>query len=486
MQTNFGWNFDNTYSRLPKFFFAHTEPTPVSSPSLVIVNEELATFLGLDANALQSKSGTSILAGNTRPKGGLPLTQAYAGHQFGHFTMLGDGRAILLGEQITPNKMRYDLQLKGSGPTPYSRSGDGRATLGPMLREYLISEAMFALGIPTTRGLAVVTTGENIQRETLLPGAILARVATSHLRVGTFQYAAHLGSKENLQILADYAIRRHYPHVANDTNKYQAFLREVIQLQARLISQWMLVGFIHGVMNTDNMTISGETIDYGPCAFMDNFDPATVFSSIDRNGRYAYANQPQIAGWNLARLADTLLPLLAPDQEQAVEIAEEELKQFSKLYDQYYLAGMGAKLGFLKQENEDKDLVRNLLQLMAQYQADYTNTFLELTWDKQNEHDLTRSPDFIAWKGRWQTRLQKNAEPWIVTQERMKQNNPAIIPRNYRVENVLKSAMEKEDYAPFEEFLTLLKKPFDHSEKQAQYNKPPMPSNIPYRTFCGT
>ncbi|MFL6560965.1 MAG: protein adenylyltransferase SelO, partial [Bacillus sp. (in: firmicutes)] len=326
------WNFDNSYARLPDTFFASTDPTPVRSPKLIIFNYSLAHSLGLNTQELESENGVAVFAGNRIPDGAKPLAQAYAGHQFGHFTKLGDGRAILLGEQITPKGERFDIQLKGPGRTPYSRGGDGRASLGPMLREYIISEAMHALGIPTTRSLAVVTTGEPVFRETALPGAILTRVAASHLRVGTFQYGAKWGTIEELRALADYTLKRHYPDVDMDENRYLSLLQEVIKRQAALIAKWQLVGFIHGVMNTDNMTISGETIDYGPCAFMDNYDPATVFSSIDTQGRYAYGNQPYIAGWNLARFAETLLPLLHDNQEHAVKLAQDEISNFMELY----------------------------------------------------------------------------------------------------------------------------------------------------------
>jgi uncharacterized protein YdiU (UPF0061 family) len=325
MENHFGFNLDNSYSRLPASFFSYLDPTPVPAPEAVCINDKLATSLGLDGQALRQDDGVAILAGNQNPPGGVPLAQAYAGHQFGHFTMLGDGRAILIGEQVTPSGQRYDLQLKGSGRTPYSRGGDGKSTLGPMLREYIISEAMYAMKIPTARSLAVVTTGEKIQRETLLPGAVLTRVAASHLRVGTFQYVAGRGSEKELRLLADYAIERHFPGAKAETNWYIRFLKEVIDAQASLVAQWMLVGFVHGVMNTDNMAISGETIDYGPCAFMDTFDPSTVFSSIDHHGRYAYANQPTIAAWNLARLAESLLPLLDPDPETARKIGQHEV-----------------------------------------------------------------------------------------------------------------------------------------------------------------
>ncbi len=340
-----GWNLDNSYARLPKMFFTRLDPTPVRSPKLIILNYPLATSLGLNVQALQSKDGVAVLAGNRIPEGALPLAQAYAGHQFGHFAMLGDGRALLLGEQITPRGERFDIQLKGSGRTPYSRGGDGRAALGPMLREYIISEAMHGLGIATTRSLAVVTTGESVIRETVLPGAMLTRVAASHLRVGTFQYVSKWGTIEDLRVLADYTLQRHFPDVEADDSRYLLLLREVIKRQAALIAKWQLVGFIHGVMNTDNMALSGETIDYGPCAFMDAYDPATVFSSIDSGGRYAYGNQPHIAGWNLARFAETLLPLLHSDQTQAIKLAQDAVSGFAELYHRNWLAGNASETG---------------------------------------------------------------------------------------------------------------------------------------------
>ncbi len=377
-----GWNFDNSYVSLPQSLFTNYQPTPVRSPKLAILNDSLATSLGLNVQALQSEEGVATLAGNQVPDGAFPLAQAYAGHQFGHFTMLGDGRALLIGEHITPRGERVDIQLKGSGRTPYSRGGDGRAALGPMLREYMISEAMHALGIPTTRSLAVVTTGESVIRETALPGAILTRVAVSHIRVGTFQYASKWGTAEDLRALADYTLQRHYPDADAAENRYLSLFQEVIKRQAELIAKWQLVGFIHGVMNTDNMAISGETIDYGPCAFMDTYDPATVFSSIDAQGRYAYGNQPQIAGWNLARFAEALLPLLHDQQEEALKLAEDAILEFPKLYESNWLAGMRAKLGIFNEEEQDEALIEDLLSLMQEHHADYTNTFRALTFDK--------------------------------------------------------------------------------------------------------
>lgn len=481
-----GWNLDNSYAHLPKLFFSRLNPAPVRSPELIFFNYSLATSLGLDVRELSSDDGVAILAGNRIPEGALPIAQAYAGHQFGYFTMLGDGRALLLGEQITPLGKRVDIQLKGSGRTPYSRGGDGRAVLGPMLREYVISEAMHALGIPTTRSLAVVTTGEWVTRETELPGAILTRVASSHLRVGTFQFAAKWGTVEELRNLADYAINRHFPDIEADENRYLSLLQEVIKHQAELISKWQMVGFIHGVMNTDNMTISGETIDYGPCAFMDAYDPATVFSSIDIQGRYAYGNQPDIAGWNLARFAETLLPLLHVDQKQALKLAQDAISGFTEMYRRNWLAGMKAKMGIFNEEPEDESLVENLLSLMQKYHADYTNTFLALTFDTQPETDLFNVPEFTRWHELWQARLGRQPESKDSSKELMRNSNPALIPRNHRVEEALEAAVEHGDYSVMEQFLDVLSNPYEHSPKQAEYSKLPESSTCPYRTFCGT
>ena len=481
-----GWNFDNSYARLPKSFFTSHNPTPVRAPKLIILNEPLAASLGLNVEELQSEDGVAVFAGNRIPEGASPLAQAYAGHQFGHFTMLGDGRAVLLGEQITSSGERVDIQLKGPGRTPYSRGGDGRAALGPMLREYITSEAMHALGIPTTRSLAVVTTGEAVIRETALPGAILTRVAASHLRVGTFQYVAKWGSDEELQILADYTIKRHYPDIEADENRYLLLLQEVIKRQAALIAKWQLVGFIHGVMNTDNMTISGETIDYGPCAFMDAYDPETVFSSIDRQGRYAYGNQPYMAGWNLARFAETLLPLLHDKQEQAVELAQDAISNFSKIYQANWLEGMRAKLGIFNEEIEDESLINDLLTLMEKNKADYTNTFRALTYDKLEETDLFGIPEFSQWHELWQARLSRQEESKASVQQLMGNSNPAVIPRNHRVEEALEAAVEQGDYSVMERLLNVLSKPYAYTPEKKDYCTLPAPSNQPYRTFCGT
>lgn len=483
-----GWNFDNSYARLPESVFTRQNPTPVSSPKLIVVNRPLAASLGLNIEALQSDDGVEIFAGNRIPEGAEPLAQAYAGHQFGHFNMLGDGRALLLGEQITPQGERFDIQLKGSGATPYSRRGDGRAALGPMLREYIISEAMHALGIATTRSLAVVTTGESIYRETELPGAILTRVAASHLRVGTFQYAAQWGTAETLRTLADYTLHRHYQEADTDENRYLLLLREVIKRQAALIAKWQLVGFIHGVMNTDNMALSGETIDYGPCAFMDAYDPATVFSSIDMHGRYAYGNQPQIAVWNLARFAETLLPLLHADEEQAIKLAEEALSEFIESFHNNWLAGMRAKLGLFNEEEQDETLIKRLLDLMQKHRADYTNTFRALTLDKTGDSDiiLFGTEDFAQWREQWQARLGRQQEAEAASQQLMRNHNPAVIPRNHRVEEALEAAVKQGDYSVMERLLAVLSQPYAYSPEQADYTSLPEPSTGPYRTFCGT
>lgn len=481
-----GWNFDNSYANLPKSFFTSVKLNPVSSPKLIILNDSLAASLGLNIQAIKSEDGVAALSGNQIPEGALPLAQAYAGHQFGHFTMLGDGRAMLLGEQITPQGERVDIQLKGSGRTPYSRGGDGRASLGPMLREYIISEAMHALGIPTTRSLAVVTTGEPVIRETELPGAILTRVAASHLRFGTFQYIAKWGSVEELRALADYALKRHFPDVDEDESRYLSLLREVIKRHAMLISKWQLVGFIHGVMNTDNMTINGETIDYGPCAFMDAYDPETVFSSIDIQGRYAYGNQPYIAGWNLARFAETLLPLLHTDQEQAVQLAQDEISNFIEMYRRNWLAGMRGKLGLFNEEIQDEALINDLLNLMQKHRADYTNTFLALTFDKAEGTMLFGTEEFAEWHKLWQDRLGRQEEPKTNSQQLMRSSNPAVIPRNHRVEEALDAAVKQGDYRVMERLLGVLSSPYAHSSEQAEYCTLPPESSSSYKTFCGT
>nr|WP_295970336.1 YdiU family protein [uncultured Bacillus sp.] len=485
-QRRTGWSFDNSYARLPESFYSKLNPIPVKSPKLIIFNEPLAELLGLNIQSFQEEAGTAVLAGNRIPEGAFPLAQAYAGHQFGHFSMLGDGRAILLGEQMTPQGNRVDIQLKGSGRTPYSRGGDGRAALGPMLREYIISETMYALGIPTTRSLAVVTTGESIEREVLLPGAVLTRIAASHIRVGTFQYAANWGTKKELKILADYTIRRHYPELEDEERIYLSLLKEVIKRQASLMAKWQLVGFIHGVMNTDNMAISGETIDYGPCAFMDIYDPATVFSSIDRQGRYAYRNQPYIGGWNLARFAESLLPLLHENEKKAIEIAEDALSEYMEYFQSYWLAGMRAKLGLFNKEPEDASLIENLLNMMQKYRSDFTNTFRAFTFEKAEKPSMFDYPEFAKWHKQWVTRRERQQETKESSQQLMLSSNPAVIPRNHRVEEALKAAVEEDDLSVMEKLLHVLSEPFAYTPEQGEYCTPPEPTDIPYRTFCGT
>lgn len=484
-----GWNFDNSYARLPEKLYSKQAPVPVSAPELAVLNDKLAASLGLNAEALRSADGVAVLAGNEVPSGALPLAQAYAGHQFGHFTMLGDGRAILLGEQVTPQGERFDIQLKGAGRTAFSRGGDGRAALGPMLREYMISEGMHGLGIPTTRSLAVVTTGEPVYRETELPGAILTRVAASHIRVGTFQYTSRWGTAEDLRALVEYALKRHYPAAADaeaEGNRALLLLREVMKRQGRLIAQWQLVGFIHGVMNTDNMAISGETIDYGPCAFMDTYDMETVFSSIDRQGRYAYGNQPYIAAWNLARLAEALLPVLHDDEEQAVKLAEDEIRQFTDIFHRHWNAGMREKLGLFGEESEDELLAKDLLVLMQEKKTDYTNTFRALTMGKPEETGLTCEAEFGQWLERWQARRGRQQESEEASRELMRSNNPAVIPRNHRVEAALEAAVERDDYSVMEKLLSALSNPYAYSPEQEEYARLQEGAEQPYRTFCGT
>lgn len=484
--THTGWQLDNSYSRLPEIFYSRFSVNPVPAPKLVIFNEKLAATLGLDSDELTSEDGIAILAGNAVPKGTIPLAQAYAGHQFGNFTMLGDGRALLIGEQLTPTGKRLDIQLKGSGRTPYSRGGDGRAALKPMLREYLISEAMHGLGIPTTRSLAVVETGETVRRETILPGAIMTRIADSHLRVGTFQYAARFGTKEDVKALADYAVERHFSYIQDVPNPYLALFQEVIKRQAALIAKWQLTGFIHGVMNTDNMAISGETIDYGPCAFMDSFDPKTVFSSIDAQGRYAYGNQPMIAGWNLARFGESLLPLLHDTPEEAIEIAQTELSNYVGQFESHWLNGMRRKLGLFNEESEDAALVEELLNLMHANAADYTNTFRALTFDKLQGSELFTAPQFTEWHSAWQTRLYRQEESVEAIHQLMRDSNPAVIARNHRVEEALEAAELRGDYSILHQLLAVLANPYAHSPEQETYTQPPGPTSGFYQTFCGT
>lgn len=480
-----GFNFENTYANLPEMFFTKKGPSHVKAPSLVKLNSSLAKELGLNIDALKCNEGIEILSGNKIPEGSIPLAQAYAGHQFGHFTLLGDGRALLLGEHITPKGERFDIQLKGSGRTPYSRGGDGKAALGPMLREYIISEAMHALNIPTTRSLAVTKTGEAVIRETYLKGAVLTRIASSHIRVGTFQYARNWGTVEDVKKLADYTLERHFKEIKDEENPYLYLLKEVIKRQAELIAKWQLVGFIHGVMNTDNMTISGETIDYGPCAFMDTYDPETVFSSIDIYGRYAYKNQPNMAVWNLARFAETLLPLLSTDKDESINLAEDALAEFGVIFKNNWTSGMRAKLGIFNEEDEDEELITNLLNIMQKYKADYTNTFIALTIDELNGLEIFNSEEFKEWYEMWQERLLRQDESKDLSNKLMKSSNPAVIPRNHRVEEALEAA-EKGDYNVMDKLLDVLINPFEYSKAQEEYTKLPKPSSCKYKTYCGT
>jgi len=475
--SNNGWNIEHTYALLPKIFYRNQNPTPAPAPKMVIFNENLAEILGLDSEKL--KISPEIFAGSTLPPNALPIAQAYAGYQFGHFTMLGDGRAVLLGEQITPDGDRLDIQLKGSGLTPFSRRGDGYAALLPMLREYIISEAMFSLGIPTTRSLAVVLTGKDVIREKILQGAVLTRVASSHIRVGTFNYAAAFGTTEDIRALADYSIWRHFPGLSNEKNKYILFLREVIKRQAALLSSWQLVGFIHGVMNTDNMAVCGETIDFGPCAFMDNYNPDTVFSSIDTAGRYAYKNQPSIGEWNLARLAESLLPLFHENKSEAAVLAENEIKNYWKYYNRNWTNGMRAKLGLVNEEPQDMEIIAELLELMKDYKLDYTNTFRGLALASQNE-SLSEIPNLKTWQKKWLARLTRQPHDKNIS-DIIKKHNPAVIPRNFRVEEAL-TAADNGDFSVMENLLTALSQPYQDSEK---YSQPPK-THCNYKTFCGT
>ena len=483
--TGSGFNFDNTYIHLPKAFYTELSPVPVRKPEMVIFNAPLSTDMGLDFSGISTDVKAALFSGNIMPEGSEPLAQAYAGHQFGHFTMLGDGRAIVWGEHITPSGQRLDIQFKGSGPTPYSRGADGRAVLGPMLREYIISEAMHALNIPTTRSLAVVTNGEKVYRETGLPGAILTRIASSHIRVGTFEYAALQQDKGIIQSLVNYTIDRHYPWIKEEHNKTLSLLKAVIEKQADLITHWMRVGFIHGVMNTDNMTLSGETIDYGPCAFMDAYDPRTVFSSIDHMGRYAYANQPDIAQWNLARLAETMLPLLDDEIEKAADTTEEAVNGFGALYKDKWLSMMRAKLGLFGARAEDESLITDLLDWMQRAGADYTNTFRHLTEEKPPQGKPYNDKTFKEWYTRWQAQLAKNTKPLKSSLSLMRANNPAVIPRNQKVEQVLGAATNG-DLKPLKDLLTALQEPYKNRSDLKPYQSPPKQDERVYQTFCGT
>ncbi len=491
------FHFDNSYLLLPEQCWTRIEPTPVAGPSLVALNIDLAGDLGLDTDFLRSDEGVAILAGNRLPLGAASIAMAYAGHQFGNFVpQLGDGRAILLGEVVGRDGRRRDIQLKGSGQTPFSRRGDGRAALGPVLREYIISEAMHALGIPTTRSLAAVTTGQPVYRDSVVPGAILTRVAASHIRIGTFQFLAARGDTLALRRLADHVIDRHFPSARESAQPYLALLDAVTERQARLVARWMHVGFIHGVMNTDNMAVSGETIDFGPCAFMDAYDSMTVFSSIDRDGRYAFANQPRIAHWNLARLAETLLPLINEDRARALEQAREAVDRFPETFERHWLRGMRRKLGWNTAEAGDAALVNALLDAMQGAAADYTLTFRRLC-DVAEESDgsavnwFSKSPALSSWVAAWRARcrLEPGGAPMSGSARAaaMRLVNPAIIPRNHRVEQALAAAVTRGDMSAFENLRTALEHPYDEpTAATATYADPPEPSEQVYQTFCGT
>lgn len=489
-----GWRFDNTYSRLPDAFYSRVKPTPVRAPRIAFLNRPLAQDLGLDPATFEVPEAAAWFTGNRIPDGADPIAQAYAGHQFGNLARLGDGRAILLGEHVTPSGARFDIQLKGSGPTPYSRRGDGRAALGPMLREYLISEAMHALGIPTTRSLAVATTGEPVFREQPLPGAVLTRVAASHIRVGTFEYFAAVGDTESLRLLADYTLRRHYPDRVDSANPVLGLLDAAMERQASLIARWMSVGFVHGVMNTDNMALSGETLDYGPCAFIDAYDPSAVFSSIDQQGRYAFGNQPQIAAWNLARLAEALLPILHPGTDAAIPLATGVLDAFPDRFQWHWMASIRSKLGLLDPEadRDDNALIGDLLKWMHHTHADYTHTFRNLSPLPETDPavpgiaDDGTDPEFAAWRVRWSRRLDRQARPWPAVRRAMNAHNPAVIPRNHEVEAALNEATVENDLKRFEDLLAALARPYDDTDRSDALSKPPPPGTAPYRTFCGT
>jgi len=482
--SNINWNFQNTYFNLPVTFKEDINPVPVKNPDLVVLNESLASELNLNFSNINKDELSKIFSGNLLPKGSNSIAQAYAGHQFGHFTMLGDGRAVLIGEHTTKTNEKYDIQFKGSGKTAFSRNGDGRAALGPMLREYIISEAMNGLNIPTTRSLAVVKTGEKIQRETALQGAILTRVASSHIRVGTFQYIAARQKENELKILLDYTIDRHYPEIKDSNNQALELLNLLIDRQSNLVVNWMRVGFIHGVMNTDNMTISGETIDYGPCAFMDTYDPKTVFSSIDQMGRYAYCNQPVITKWNLARFAECLIPLIDKDQKKAIKLATEAINSFEKKYEEKWMNMMRNKLGLFGLEDKDKFLILDLLTWMHEKKADYTNTFCQLMNLSPKKDKLFEDNNFLNWKKRWKERLSKNNNSSNKYLELMKNNNPLVIPRNHKVEEALDAA-EKNDFKPLTQLIKILKDPYTQKNDILDYQIPSI-SSEKYQTFCGT
>ncbi|WP_076745547.1 protein adenylyltransferase SelO [Sphingomonas jeddahensis] len=484
--------FDNSYARLPERFFAPVQPLQSPSPALVQINEGLASELGIDASWLNSPAGLDVLSGRAIADGSEPIAQAYAGHQFGNFVpQLGDGRAVLLGEVVDRHGQRRDIQLKGGGRTPFSRGGDGRAALGPVLREYLVSEAMAALGIRTTRALAAVTTGEPVARETVLPGAMLTRIASSHIRVGTFQYFAVRDDAEGIRLLADHVIARHYPAAEETQRPYRALLDAVIVAQANLVASWLLVGFIHGVMNTDNMSVAGETIDYGPCAFMDAYDPATVFSSIDRGGRYAFGNQPRIAHWNLTRFAETLLPLLNDDQDAAVEEAQDALARFGSIFEQAYFGGLRRKVGLASEQEGDVELINTLLTGMTENQVDFTAFFRALGQAAVDNDEPARAlfinpTAFDNWAADWRLRLERDVQDAETRRSAMDRINPAFIPRNHQVEAMIAAAVDRTDFSPFRRMLDVLSRPFEDQPAAEDLAQPPLPHQRVAATFCGT
>jgi len=478
-----GWDFDNTYSKLSKTFREEIKPVPVHDPKLIILNKKLAENLNLNFSKIDNKNLAKLFSGNNLPEDTKTIAQAYAGHQFGHFTMLGDGRAVLLGEHLVNKNERFDIQFKGSGRTSFSRSGDGRAVLGPMLREYIISEAMHALNIPTTRSLAVVSTGEKVMRENLLPGAILTRVASSHIRVGTFQYIAAKQNLDELNILIDYTINRHYPEIKSSKNKALDLLNLVMQKQCSLVVDWMRVGFIHGVMNTDNMAISGETIDYGPCAFMDTYDPKTVFSSIDKFGRYAFSNQPPITKWNLARFAECLIPLIHKDENEAIKVASEIIDNFQNIYEEKWLNMMRDKLGLFGKDQNDQKLINDLLSWMEINKADYTNTFCNLMNVNIEDKKVYEDQKFINWVKIWEKRVLINNNLKEKSLDLMRNTNPKVIPRNHKVEEALNAANE-DNIEVMNRFLNVLSKPYSNQKNIENYQS--LSTDKEYQTFCGT
>ena len=479
------WKFKNSYLQLPKDMQSKQLPEKVKNPKLVLINNNLSNELGINLSNLDPEYLALVFSGNQLPTGSDTIAMAYAGHQFGHFTILGDGRAILIGEHINNKKQRYEIQFKGSGKTEFSRNGDGKAALGPMLREYIISEAMYHLNIPTTRSLAVVKTDEKVIRETELTRAILTRVASSHIRVGTFQYFAYKKDDESLKSLVNYSIDRHYAEIKNSENIYINLIDRLMDKQIDLVVNWMRVGFIHGVMNTDNMALSGETIDYGPCAFMDKYDPKTVFSSIDHFGRYAYYNQPSITKWNLARFAECLIPFLDTNKDEAIKIATNKINEFDKKYEKKWLKMMSDKIGLLDTEKEDEVLILDLLQWMHSNKADYTNTFYNLINEKIFSNQVYDNADFLTWKDRWKMRLSKYKNKMDKVEEKMKFSNPIIIPRNYKVEEAL-SAAESGDMSLVEILLKALEKPYENNSNLKDFQITEKLNKSGYKTYCGT